>query len=183
MREPVRYLDKKKTDDDRYVQLVESLVTGSSKIILPEIIYIIKIDNWFGNRWLKFSNKVMGAFGISSDSLAVPPFIPNRVISENYYVQAEAEHFNDKIFKQPLHINQHSEQNEKRKISSLYPSTAFYWWSGNTNKNDQGSLMAYLPTKDGHLPWYIGFILNESWNICNIKGITQSEIKFYGNAA
>ena len=72
-------------DAPDFVFAVERLTEGLLLRDKPRSIILIKIDNWFGSRWLAFSGKVMGAFGFRSNTLTVPPFVPNRVISQGRF--------------------------------------------------------------------------------------------------
>lgn len=71
------------------------------------------------------------------------------------------------------------ELNAKRKTRILYPKSALFWWSGNSLKNGRGSLMAYIPTQNTHLGWYVGHKYDAEWKTGILKGITQKELIHY----
>ena len=175
----MKYLKKSSSDNLEFVHILDRIIVGSSSAYKPEIICIVKIDNWFGKNWLKFSHKALGAFGVASSNLVIPPFNPNRVVSEETIVLYKGEHYQDKIFERPIHISQRSEENPKRKINSLFPTTGFYWWCGNTDNNNQGCLMAYLPTEGAHYAWYLEFGFGGYWKLSNSFGITRAEVTSY----
>lgn len=109
----------------------------------------------------------------------VPPFKPSRVVSEEYFVRISQkyEQLNPQI---PVHLNlEYMELNAKRKTRILYPKSALFWWSGNSLKNGRGSLMAYIPTQNTHLGWYVGHKYDAEWKTGILKGITQKELIHY----
>jgi hypothetical protein len=109
----------------------------------PKSVFIVKIDSWFGPRWLSFSCKVMGAFGVSYlDDLVIPPFVPRRVMSQRSYERA-GDHLVEVHGATPLHIRQSSEANLRRRLKGRHPHAALFWWSGNTRSTGRGALMVY----------------------------------------
>jgi len=174
------YLDK--SDDQQFGELIEQLIVGSLRGVNPETVYVIKVDNWFGQKWLSFSHKSMGEFGVSRGNHVLPPFVPSRVISERAFELDGDGVFHETETTSPIHINQTSELNQKRKLMDLYPNSAFYWWSGCTVKNTNGSLMAYLPSSGGFLSWYVGFKRGDSWVYDSICGVSNDVIRSYERA-
>jgi hypothetical protein len=70
-------------DDAEFLSEVEAVVQGAVEVSKPATVAVVKIDSWFGPKWLGFSHKVMGAFGVVfPGDLVIPPFVPNRVLSE-----------------------------------------------------------------------------------------------------
>lgn len=162
-------------DDEEFLSYAEKLTTGALSLYKPQSLYVVKLDNWFGEKWLAFSHKTLGALGIHSDDLVIPPFKPSRVLCEKHYkisagIPTEAE------FSESIHKNQTSSDNQKRKISTLFPNTAFSWISGNTKHNNRGSIMFYVPTENTHSTSYIGFAKTSEWSLSKVKGIGASEL-------
>ena len=60
----VRYTRPEATDDQGYLDGVEATVVGVEEAINTKQTYVVKIDNWFGKRWLGFSGKALGALGV-----------------------------------------------------------------------------------------------------------------------
>ncbi len=58
-------LFKQESDDNKFIETIETIIYGALKHYSANIFFLIKIDNWFGKRWCGFSHKVMGAFGVS----------------------------------------------------------------------------------------------------------------------
>jgi hypothetical protein len=124
-----------KSDDPQFAGHVVQIVNAVLQAEAPNEVRIIKLDNWFGPKWLMFSHKVMGAFGVSSRDLVVPPFVPNRIISELAFIRHNSAIFVSCKPQQAVHITQASEANAARKISQLFPHAAMFWWSGNSETN------------------------------------------------
>ena len=77
-------------DDPAFISLVGTFVNAYANSASATRIYLIHIDNWFGERWLGFAGKFRGIAGIRqrrgklgvderTRSLAIPPFRPSRV--------------------------------------------------------------------------------------------------------
>jgi hypothetical protein len=79
-------------DDPQFVELVKCIISGLVSDDFPEQIFVMKIDNWFDHKWMKFSG--IGSVGFfwgmnapdtaldefRQDKVTFPPFNPNRVI-------------------------------------------------------------------------------------------------------
>jgi hypothetical protein len=79
-------------DSLEFIALVEQLCLGVVFRFNPKQFVVIKIDNWFGSKWLGFSGKVLGAMGSwnkpqdhPATEIRIPPFVPNRVVSERWF--------------------------------------------------------------------------------------------------
>jgi hypothetical protein len=169
-----------KGDDPAFVDAVLRTLTGVVRATEPNDLFVVKIDSWFGRRWLAFSNKVLGAFGIAYPDLRIPPFVPNRVLAHDYFVR-DALDGNYRSAKAPfrLHIHQVSSANERRKVSKLCPTSLLFWWSGNTIQTGRGALMAYLPAPEGHASWYAELTRASGWCSGNMKGITSQQLEYF----
>jgi hypothetical protein len=89
-------------DSPDFIDIVEGLVNGLLIGDAPPSLMLIKIDNWFGSKWLGFSGKILGALGVSMGKLTIPPFVPNHVLSERKVIgppYSEAKHDS------PIHIS------------------------------------------------------------------------------
>ena len=162
---------------------MQSIVEGLTRTGAPTDLYLIKIDSWFGDRWLGFSNKVMGGFGVQHRrTLRVPPFVPARVVSERFYRRAAGGNYVEEPSPK-LHIVQTSENNEHRLMSRICPNAAAVWWTGSTRANRRGSLMAYLPTSEGHTGWYAELKKLEGWEVAQTLLTTKRELAVYAASA
>ncbi len=168
------FLKKQSDDDERFISRVEEAI---EKIVLknkPQSIYLIKIDNWFDSKWLKFSGKSLGAFGVFNDELAVPPFVTNRVVYEKLFsLETENKEYKISPKRKDIHISQDSESNLHRKIKTLFPNSAFLWFSGNTIKNKRGTVMSYFPFEDEYISMHIEFESPE-WKAKNSHGLSKN---------
>ena len=181
----MQYLETDQSDDMEFAKTIEKAISGTVSIIQPDLVFVVKIDNWFGDRWLGFSHVVMGAFGVAFGNLSIPPFVPERVASQKCYVRNNKEKYSRELLSQPLHIKQTSEANtiKRRKVRYTYPSAAFFWWGGNSKLNGRGCLMSYLPSTEGHSPWYVGYALEDQWAVKKVRGITHSMYEAYEKGA
>jgi hypothetical protein len=162
------------TDDEAFCRTVDAIVSGAFGLHQPQSAFVVKVDSWFGPKWLRFSHKVMGAFGVASDDLVVPPFVPARIVEQIFLTrQGEDYRVSDH---EPVHVSQSSEDNASRKLSRLFPQTAFFWWSGSTIKNARGCLMAYLPSEGGHQSWYAEFKKADRWTVAQVRGTNRDEL-------
>src|SRR5215475_100961 len=139
-------------DDPEFVAWVERVIAGAESRFETDQSYVIKIDNWFGQRWFRFSGKAQGAFGVCQRRLTLPPFVPSRVMSQRRFFSEEA----PPPTRQRLHVRQRSGENLRRYADIVVHDASVFWYSGNTRKNARGSLMAYVLTSDGHWPWHVG---------------------------
>jgi hypothetical protein len=159
-----------------FVSRVSGLAHGALGVSRAEKAIVVKIDGWFGAKWLGFSHKAMGVFGETMrDELAIPPFVPGRVVSEKTFIRKEAR-FVAVAGELALHINQPSEANARRKVGDSHHGVALFWWTGDTLRSGQGALMAYLPGSDGHVGWYAGLRRVEAWEWAEIRGIGAAEL-------
>ncbi len=170
-------LESTQSDDPSFVQLIAKILDSVVSQYSPEILTVIQIDNWFDHKWLNFSGKVLGALGVWKSELTLPPFHPNRVISQatsrltdGQYQQFEAP---------PLHVLQQSDENLNRKVRCQTKSGVFAWWSGNTLANGRGSLMVYAEIEDQPSTWFLGFQRNGKWKISKKNGIADVLLKEY----
>ena len=75
-------------DSTELMKKVQALVVGVARDYMPAPLYIIRIDNWFGPKWMHFAGKFTAekdfAIGVHKTTLHVPPFIPHRAVAERY---------------------------------------------------------------------------------------------------
>jgi hypothetical protein len=170
------------TDDIGFVHRVRPITAGALRVVEPREVYVVKIDNWFGDKWLGFSNKLVGAVGVQNrKTLRVPPFVPSRVRSQRFFVHDANGAYVLANAPQELHLEQTSEDNARRVMSVVCPDAAAFWWSGDTRRNRRGCLMAYLPTDDGHVGWYAEFQANDAWTLSKTLCTTAQELAAYAD--
>ena len=157
-------------DEPEFVRQVELAVNGILRRYSPVSLALIKIDNWFGRRWLYFSGKALGSVGIwqaptdrrPNNFLRIPPFVPERVVSQRRFIAPEYREIDPGKL---LHRHVTSSVALERRAAEQEPETALVWYSGNSNANGRGALMAYIPVGTSYWPWYAELERAEPWHI------------------
>lgn len=160
-------------DDPAFLHIVEGLLTSVLGRCSPRRLYLIRVDSWFGGKWLKFSGKLLGAVGIARSSLTLPPFVPSRIVCQHVLESPEYALIPSEA---AIHLRQPSASNLQRRVAELYPDSSFLWFSGNTARNQRGSTMAYIATADGYWVWYAGWARRATWSAAGVRGISHPEL-------
>ncbi|WP_179019271.1 hypothetical protein [Winogradskyella forsetii] len=175
------------TDDHGFKEIVESIIRNLILSLHPKEIAIVRIKNWFDHKWLNYSGKAIykNETGTNamiplvsepcwSKEITIPPFNPNRVLSETIYRLYETE--NPK-FEELLHVSQNSNDNVKRIISELTKNGICIWISSNSETNKQGSVMVYQIQNSEVITWYLNIEDKNGWKITKSKGIDKNTIQ------
>ena len=113
-------------DSAEFMRKVQALVVGGARDYMPARLYVIRIDNWFGPKWMHFAGKFTAgtgfAIGVHEKILDVPPFVPHRVVAEQVFKGPE---YWETVAKPPLHIRCTSELALKRRIADVDKEAAF----------------------------------------------------------
>ena len=173
---PIDVLEPNESDDDGFLTLVRSAVRHVVEQHLPTNLYLVRIDNWFGERWLGFGGKLVGAVGVHPTELTIPPFNPNRVRAECAFVRTDDGSYAQVDGVERLHLDISSEANLRRKIRATTESGVFAWFSGNSIANGRGSLLVYTSAKEDAVGWYAGFERKDGWRIESQKGISREAL-------
>lgn len=73
-------IPQRPSDAPDFIARVEAVVARALQA-RPAHLILIRVDNWFGERWIGFGGKVLGLAGISfKDNLVLPPFVPSRIV-------------------------------------------------------------------------------------------------------
>lgn len=87
-------------DDPQFVELVSRTISGLASEKCPEKVFVVRIENWFDQKWLNFSG--VGRVGFfedwrlevdtaleefRQDQTTLPPFSPKRVIEEYCFLR------------------------------------------------------------------------------------------------
>jgi hypothetical protein len=180
-------------DSTEFMEKVQALVIGVARDYLPARLYVIRIDNWFGPKWMHFAGKftagktkVIGvaAIGVHKRILHVPPFVPHRVIAKRVFQGPE---YGKSVTRPPLHIECTSEFALTRRIADVDKEAAFVWFSSESETQKRGSIMVYLPAvsappasrrrerRTGAL--YVGLSEHEmGWEPAMLRGISRGEL-------
>lgn len=164
-------------DDPSFLDLVRRNIEGTTAACHPREVYVVHIDNWFGDRWVHFSGKLFGMAGVRMKRLTVPPFHPRRVRSEQHYKKDEdADEYRRTENHRRLHRYQESSQNLRRFVTTFGSSTMFVWYSGNSLANGAGSLMVYAVQGAETEWWYVSFERTSEWFIKKCVGISAERV-------
>lgn len=177
-------------DSAEFMKKVQSLVVGVACDYEPARLYVVRIDNWFGPRWMHFAGKFTAgkgfAIGVHKKILHVPPFVPHRVIAEQVFAGSNYE---ERITRPPLHIECTSELALTRRIADVDKEAAFVWFSSESEVQKRGSVMVYLPFASAPVTSrrherrrsgasYIGFSQREGgWEPAMLRGISRGEVE------
>ena len=164
-------------DAAEFLAIVEGVINGLLLREKPERLLLIKIDNWFGSNCLSFSGKALGAIGVWSRTLTVPPFVPNRVIHQKQYL---APTYKEISAGEPLHRSVPSATAMARKVSEVAPGAGLIWYSGKSKERGRGCLMSYVPQGDQYWSWYVGWANRQGWKIDKAVRIEPAEIENLG---
>jgi hypothetical protein len=167
------YTNAEARDDPEFLAWVEGVIAGFESQFQTDQSYVVKIDNWFGQRWLGFSGKAVGALGVRKARLTLPPFVPSRVLSQRRF-SSKAPRSKSR---QQLHVWQRSGDNFQRYADIVVHDASVFWYSGATKGNGRGSFMAYVLTPEGHWPLYVGLRKSESWQVAEALGVSKRELE------
>jgi hypothetical protein len=166
-------------EDGAFVDIVRTLVRELARRRVPEWVYAIQIDNWFGPGWLGFRGKYLGrasVHGRPRAALVVPPFHPHRVAAQHVF-RWDARRYAS-AGAPPLHRRQRSGNNLTNYISRKADSGVFLWWSGDTRKEDRGSVMVYAIEGEVQQGWYAGLSRRPAgWRFEIGHGVTRREFE------
>jgi len=180
------------TDDNDFVELLNSLLFGLLKKNSPKQLWIIQIDNWFDHKWLGFSGNgsVLSPFPKSllrlesvkkafyKDKLTFPPFNPNRVLGQWSYMRRDEVYVEAPLSNLPNKTErQWSERNLNRRVEGFAQSACFLWYSANTLKNGRGSVMVYTVNGSSIQNWFASFSRATRWNLDSVKGVNRADVE------
>jgi len=170
---------------EKALAIAISVVRGYS----PARLYVLRIDNWFGPRWMNFAGKYTAgkgfAIGVHKTILHVPPFVPHRVVAERVFVGPD---YDETVIRPPLHIECPSMRALGRRIADIDKDAAFLWFSGESEAQGRGAVMVYLPSAPvtenlrrfdmrHREAFYVGFSQRETrWEPAMLRGVSRSEV-------
>ncbi len=176
-------------DSVEFITKARALAIGVAQDYEPAHLYVIRIDNWFGPKWMHFAGKFTAgkgaAIGVHKSRLHVPPFVPSRVLGQRVFVGPDYE---ETVAAAPLHIECPSKQALSRRIEDIDKDAAFVWISRESEVQKRGTVMVYRPVAlDPNAPrrgklgrsgaFYVGFSQrNANWEPAMLRGISRSEI-------
>jgi hypothetical protein len=177
-------------DSAEFMKKVQALVVGGARDYEPARLYVIRIDNWFGPKWVHFAGKVsVGKHfyaGIHKVTLRVPPFVPHRVVAERVFA---GPNYDETVARPPLHIECASMLALSRRIADVDKEAAFVWFSGQSEVQKRGSIMVYLLVASTPMTshgrerrrtgaFYVGLSEHEmGWEPAMLRGISRGEVE------
>jgi hypothetical protein len=167
-------LDVEEGDDADFVAKVQAVAVAIATRYAPHEVVVVKLDNWFGPKWLGFSGKTLGALGVWKSPPTVPPFVPARVLHQ---LRFQGPVFDAAPQGDALHIATSSEAALKCQLSDAAPGAAVIWFSGGTAGNGRGAVMAYVPNDDSYSAWYAGWLRKDEWRPVMLRGLSTSELR------
>ena len=169
-------LIKDSNDNHEFHINIKKLILDKINSFKPNEVYIVKIDNWFDQKWLNFSGTIMHEVSIwEKDDVTIPPFHPNRVLNVLHYKNQNGilEKLTDNM---KLHIYQMDSENLKRKISDICENGLFVWYSGKSEVNANGSIMIYSVKEKECFTYYISLTKNTNWKLNKTIGFDKKYI-------
>lgn len=137
---------------------------------------MIRIDHWFGPRWLGFCGKLYGIAGVrtrrGTARLTVPPFHPHRVQFAREFHLGEGGAFVDRGPDSSLHDWRNSHDNINRSMRR----GVYGWSSGDTASTGRGAVMVYVVTPHWSTAWYAGFERRTEWCLTTTKWISPQRV-------
>jgi len=184
-----KFVTTQRGDSTEFIGQARALAVGVARDYEPARLYVIRIDNWFGPKWMHFAGKFTAgkgaAIGVHKTTLHVPPFVPHRVVAQRVFAGPDYE---GTVATATLHIECPSKQALTRQIADIDEDAAFVWFSGESEAQKRGSVMVYLPvtpdsTRCGRKSlgntgaFYVGFSQGEiSWQLATLRGVSHSEL-------
>jgi hypothetical protein len=167
-------------DAPAFIDAVNGVIEGLLRESAPQSLIVIQINNWFGRKWLGFA----GVFGVGSPEskiygipdwkreLRVPPFVPNRVVSQRSFAGPA---FEEVDLGDPVHQRISSKLARRRKATDVAPGAVVIWYSGSSKKTGRGSLMVYPPNSHLENAWYAEWTTKGSWRVTDNGGYKNPE--------
>ena len=181
-------------DSAEFMKKAQALVVGVARDYEPARLYVIRIDNWFGPKWMHFVGKVsVGKHfyaGIHKVTLHVPPFVPHRVVAERVFA---GPNYDETVARSPLHIECASMLALTRRIADIDRDAAFVWFSSESEVQKRGSIMVYIPFASGPTTsrherhrtgaFYVGLSEHDmDWEPAMLRGISRGELEHLGKS-
>lgn len=170
-------LEANPTDDAAFLDLASRLIAGAALANGLGDVVAVHIDHWFGERWLGFCGKLLGAAGVRSrrldGELTPPPFHPHRVLSARAYRLTESQIFEYWDDVQSLHGDRPSQANINR---TFRRNRLYAWYSGDTTATDKGVVMVYAVKTAENAAWYTAFHKTPTWHLGQTVAVSPREV-------
>lgn len=180
------FVSAQQGDSYEFIAKARAITLGVALDYEPARLYVIRIDNWFGPRWMHFAGKVLGLVGVHPiRPLHVPPFVPHRVMAERVFAGPD---FETTVPMPQLHVQCPGSRALHRRIADIDEHAAFVWFSGQSEAQGRGSTMVYLPVASaqtgrqdglrGTGAFYVGFSQARTiWHPTMLRGVSRGEVE------
>ncbi|HEV7767975.1 MAG TPA: hypothetical protein VGQ76_23430 [Thermoanaerobaculia bacterium] len=173
----MQFIEQTPADAPEFLARVEAVVARAVHAG-PTSVYLIRIDHWFGERWVGFAGKVSGVAGVRfRENFVLPPFVPSRVVTQVCYRFTPKHRYVREQCTVLLHIDQPSSENFRRFVDLLLPASTLVWFSDKSAEVGRGSVMAYVQSGATHDAWYGDFAATRAWNARRLIGLTRRELQ------
>jgi hypothetical protein len=161
-------------DAPAVTERIQSLVAGLLKTYAPPSLILIKVSNFFSLRWLRFSGKFIGLAGTWKSRLTIPPFVPNRIVSQQSFIGCNY----DEPAPTPIHIQIRSMKALQRYTADIVDGAMVVWYSGHSSDSGQAAMMTHIPTPEGYWPIYVRWVQRESsWRVVETLEINSVDVE------
>lgn len=180
------------TDDNDFIQVLNSMTRSLLVESAPEQLWVIQIDNWFDHKWLRFSGNGVVDFQFPEimqrldgaldefyqDGLTFPPFNPNRVVNQWSFQRNGEDYVEVPLVRLPHPSERRSSNtNLQRRVMDVSRSALVVWFSGNTLKNLRGSAMVYGIKPPRPICWFAAFVKGAEWRPQRTKGVSREYVE------
>lgn len=165
-------------DAPEFVEQVDRAVNTILSRYLPVTLVVIKIDNWFGKRWLGFSGKFMSIAGFTlkthssaTNHISIPPFVPERVALQRGFNAPTFEEVDaGGRFTRRWRARMPFAGKQRLRFARLpLRGTAAI------PRQTAEALMVYLPIDASYWCWYVGLENATTWRVTECWGIKREE--------
>ena len=178
-------------DDEAFLVALDGLIAGLVGECSPELVHIVRIDNWFDHKWLGFSGRGRVAFPYGEpyvdtaldefrqQKLTFPPFSPSRVVAEHSFDRISHSRYALPAAPRVIHGKKraHSARNLQRRVADFADSALFLWFSSNSARSRHASLMVYTVQEGSTSSWFASFAGTERWGLHRVKGISREQLR------
>lgn len=185
-------IQQDETDDAALVVPFDQLILDLATRIEVSCIIVVRINNWFDEKWYGFAGKkaVVVESGIPNHNtrvdpfwrggteVTVPPFTPNRVLTESWFLLREGQYVSSPVLNKPMHPREKraSHANLPNRLLDISENAMFIWFSANSRTNGRASALSYRTRVDHIGGWYASFRRNGTWKVDRVRGIDRTVI-------
>jgi hypothetical protein len=167
-------IECEQNDAPEFIEQIRACVEGVARLQRPSKLILVKINTWFGPKWLPFSAPTRDPeAGIQASHLSMPLFVPNRVISQRSFMGPD---YIEEKTARSIHAAVRTSNARQRLVSDLPLGVAIVWYSGNSKHTGRGSLLVYQPMGNCYHPWYANWVGNGAWRLGLAKGTAVQDV-------